>query len=268
MLVDTESSLNVLPMSILMKIDYVGVELCPSDLIIRAFDGSRRTIFGEVDLPVKIGPQVFGTTFFVMDIQPAYCCLLGCPWIHVAGAVTSTLHQKMKFPIGSKIVTVCGEEEYMVSHLTSFLYIEVEREVHETPFQVFEVVQMIKTPHFEGRKPAVSMSSVKDARVVVENGHPEGWGRVLDLPLKFDKLGLSFSHSRQGLALEAPKAPGVLTPVKFTSARFISNDQANVVSDDDDSDYAIDNWIRPSVLSEGLRNWTTEDVIHVTLNQE
>lgn len=122
-LVDTRSSLNVLPKSALMKIDYAGVELCPSDLIVQAFDGSRRAVFGEVDLPVKIRPQVFGMTFFVIDIQPAYCCFLGRPWIHGAGAVTSTLHQEMKFPSGSKIVTVCGDEEYMVSHLTSFWYI-------------------------------------------------------------------------------------------------------------------------------------------------
>lgn len=39
-LVDTRSSLNVLPKSALMKTNYEGVELCPSDLIVRAFDGS------------------------------------------------------------------------------------------------------------------------------------------------------------------------------------------------------------------------------------
>lgn len=55
-LVDTCSSLNVLPKIALMKIDYAGVELRPSDLIVKAFDGSRRSVFGEVDLPVKIGP--------------------------------------------------------------------------------------------------------------------------------------------------------------------------------------------------------------------
>ncbi|XP_050889212.1 uncharacterized protein LOC127094416 [Lathyrus oleraceus] len=75
-LVDTGSSLNVLSKSSLMKIDYAVVELRPSDLIVRALDGSRRDVFGEVDLPVKIGPRVFGMTFFAMDIQPAYFCLL------------------------------------------------------------------------------------------------------------------------------------------------------------------------------------------------
>lgn len=86
-LVDTLSSLNMLPKSTLMNIDYLGVELRLSDLIVKAFDGSRRALFGEVDLPVKIGPQVFDTTFFVMDIHLAYCCFLGRPWIHGARVV-------------------------------------------------------------------------------------------------------------------------------------------------------------------------------------
>ncbi|XP_058775062.1 uncharacterized protein LOC131649314 [Vicia villosa] len=89
-LVDNGSSLNVLPKSSLMRLDYSGVEIRPSELTVRAFDGSKRSVFGEVDLPIMIGPQLFTITFFVMDIHPSYSCLLGRPWIHAAGAVTST----------------------------------------------------------------------------------------------------------------------------------------------------------------------------------
>ena len=80
-------------------------------------------MFGEVDLPLKIGPQVFEATLFIMDINPSYYCLLGHPWIHGAGAVTSTLHQKLKFLLNGKMVTVCGEEDYIISHLSYFRYV-------------------------------------------------------------------------------------------------------------------------------------------------
>ncbi|XP_058764275.1 uncharacterized protein LOC131637689 [Vicia villosa] len=152
-LVDTGSSLNMLPKSALMRIDYAGVELRPSELVVRAFDGSRRSVFGEVDLPIQVGPQIFTTTFYVMDIQPAYCCLLGRPWIHKVGTVTSTLHQKLKYPVDGKVVTVCGEEDYIVSHLSSFRYVEIEVEIHETPFQAFEAVNIVRTPLCEITKP-------------------------------------------------------------------------------------------------------------------
>ena len=81
-------------------------------------------IHGELDIPIKLGSQTFGSTFYVMDIRPSYSCLLSRPWIHKAGAVTSTLHQMLKYPVKGKIVTVRGEEDYMVIHLNSFRYVE------------------------------------------------------------------------------------------------------------------------------------------------
>ncbi|XP_058751472.1 uncharacterized protein LOC131624533 [Vicia villosa] len=69
-----------------------------------------RTVIGEVDLPIRIGPQDFEITFQIMDIYPAYSYLLRRPWIHSAGAVTSTLHQMLKFAIKDKLITVYGEQ--------------------------------------------------------------------------------------------------------------------------------------------------------------
>ena len=145
-LVDTCSSLNVFPKAALDKLDYEGIVLKSSDIVVRDFDGSKRMVHGEVDLPVKVGSQIFDSTFYMMEILPTYSCLLGRPWIHGVGVVTSTLHQKLKYPMRGKIVTICGKEEYMVRHLNSFKYVEVDSEFVDTPFQTFEVVsqQLIK----------------------------------------------------------------------------------------------------------------------------
>ena len=111
-----------------------------------------------------------------MDIRPAYSCFLGCPWVHGAGAVTSTLHQMLKYPVKGMFVTVHGEDEYMVSHLNSFRYVEMDGEFIETPCQVFEVIPptivvakaMPATPKIAKDTPR--MASLKDVRVVVEEG--------------------------------------------------------------------------------------------------
>ncbi|XP_058746759.1 uncharacterized protein LOC131619709 [Vicia villosa] len=231
-LVDNGSSLNVLPKSSLMRLDYSGVEIRPSELTVRAFDGSKRSVFGEVDLPIMIGPQLFTITFFVMDIHPSYSCLLGRPWIHAAGAVTSTLHQKLKFATQGKIVTICGEEEHVVSHLASFRYIDVEGEVHETPCQAFEAVQTIKIPYVEKKKLEAPMSSLKEAKAVVESGHPEGWGRVLDLPIKQDKCGIGYQLG-QSSSNGSFKKPGTFIPIKFSSAGIVKD---HICAADDDVD--------------------------------
>ena len=59
MLIDTGSSLNVLPKSTLSKMSYQGAPMRYSGVIVKAFDGSRKAVIGEVDLPVKIGPSDF-----------------------------------------------------------------------------------------------------------------------------------------------------------------------------------------------------------------
>ena len=112
-LVDTGSSLNVLPKGALDRLDCEGLVLKPSDIVVRDFDGSKKIVHRDVDLPIKVGSHIFNSTFYVMDIRPAYSCLLGRSWIHGAGAVTSILHQKIKYQVKGKIVTVCGEEEFM-----------------------------------------------------------------------------------------------------------------------------------------------------------
>ncbi|KAI5388190.1 hypothetical protein KIW84_074038 [Lathyrus oleraceus] len=128
-LVDTGSSLNVLPKLTLSKLSYQGAPMRYSGVIVKAFDGSCKTVIGEVVLPVKIGMSDFQITFQVMDIHPAYSCLLRRPWTHEAGAVTFTLHQKLKFVKNGKLVLVGGEKALLVSHLSSFSYVEAEDEV-------------------------------------------------------------------------------------------------------------------------------------------
>lgn len=58
-LMDIDSSLNVIPRSSLAKLTIEGLVMKPSELIVREFDGSRRTLIGKVDLLMKIGPPYF-----------------------------------------------------------------------------------------------------------------------------------------------------------------------------------------------------------------
>ena len=52
--------------------------------VVRAFDGTRREVTGEIEIEMQIGPCTFTVEFQVMNISPSYNCLLGRPWIHVA----------------------------------------------------------------------------------------------------------------------------------------------------------------------------------------
>ena len=91
-LIDNGSSLNVMPLSTLIKLLVDRFYLKHTKTVVRAFDGTRRKMTEEIEIEVQIGPCTFNVKFQVMDISPSYNCLLERPWIHIAGVVPSTLH--------------------------------------------------------------------------------------------------------------------------------------------------------------------------------
>jgi hypothetical protein len=220
--------------------------------MVKAFDGSRRAVIGEVDLPVLIGPQVFTITFQVMDINPTYSCLLGRPWIHAAGVVTSTLHQKLKFITGDKMIVVSGQEDMMVSHLASFRYIEADEEATEVPFQALEIANVVtegsKRSHNKKRLAASSWKAMKEA---LEEGIPEGWGKLLNIIKKKDRFGVGYQPSTRE-ALKVGQGQIRTYQETFRSGGFRHEGHVALLEDTDEEipdlvyrclpDDAINNW--------------------------
>lgn len=60
-----------------------------------------------------------------MDILLTYTCLLIRPRVHYVEVIPSTLHQKLKFIIGDKLIIAFGEEDLLVSEPLSTRYIKV-----------------------------------------------------------------------------------------------------------------------------------------------
>ncbi|RDX76830.1 hypothetical protein CR513_43125, partial [Mucuna pruriens] len=133
-LIDNGSSLNVLPKATLERLSYDMNKLRNNCTIVRTFDGSRREVIGEIKTPIQIGPFEFQIHFQVMDIRPTYSCLLGRPWIHAAGVVPSSLHQKLKFIVGDKLVIISWEEELVVACPKPIEHVEANEEALETAF--------------------------------------------------------------------------------------------------------------------------------------
>jgi len=113
--------------------------------------------------------------FQVMDINPAYCCLLGRPWIHSVGFVPSTLHQKLKFVVEGHLVIVSGEEDVLVSCPSSMPYVEAVEESLETSFQSFEVVSIASVNSLSGQ-PCLSDMAMMVAWVMLGYGYEPGMG--------------------------------------------------------------------------------------------
>jgi len=94
---DNGSTLNVLPKHMLKEMPVDESHMKPSTMMARAYNGSSRQIIRTLEVELYVGPQLFLVIFQVMDIHPSYSMLLGRPWTDAAGAVTSSLHQCLKY---------------------------------------------------------------------------------------------------------------------------------------------------------------------------
>ncbi|KAI5436307.1 hypothetical protein KIW84_022686 [Lathyrus oleraceus] len=168
---------------------------------------------------------------------------MGRPWIHEAGAVTSTLHQKLKFVENGKLVTVGGEKALLIIHLSSFSYVEAEEKVG-TPFQALSIAKVKKT--------GAPMSSFKDAQKIIDDGSTDQWGRMVEVTEKKDRASLGFQRGLSNVKAEDMQP-------SFCRGGFIHGNEQHsvtVIEGDEDEDcanlvthgMACNNWVAVNVL--------------------
>ncbi|XP_030926708.1 uncharacterized protein LOC115953256 [Quercus lobata] len=75
-----------------------------------SFEGKMVVPKGQIRLPVQTGTDVVEVDFIVVDVFSPYTAIMGRPWLHTLGAVSSTLHQKMKYPSGDQVLEIVGNQ--------------------------------------------------------------------------------------------------------------------------------------------------------------
>ncbi|XP_017970441.1 PREDICTED: uncharacterized protein LOC108660692 [Theobroma cacao] len=78
-LLDNGSFLNVMPMRTLVRLPINMSYMRKSQMIVRAFDGTRREVVGDIEISIEIDPCTLTIEFQVMDIALSYDYLLGRP---------------------------------------------------------------------------------------------------------------------------------------------------------------------------------------------
>ena len=94
---------------------YKGMGLKPEDLTtysspLVSFKGKMVVPKGQIRLPVQAGTDVVYADFIVVDAFSPYTAIMGRPWLHSLGAVSSTLHQKVKYPYGGQVLEIVGSQ--------------------------------------------------------------------------------------------------------------------------------------------------------------
>ena len=100
------SALNVCPLAITVALGFGPLDFESSSQTIRAYDSTCKEVLGTLTLNLQIGLITFPTLFQVLRIHTSFNQLWGQPWIHKAGAIPSSLHQKVKFIHEGRVITM------------------------------------------------------------------------------------------------------------------------------------------------------------------
>ena len=75
-----------------------------------SFEGKMVVPKGQIRLSVQAGTDVIEVDFIVVDAFSPYTAIMGRPWIHSLGAVSSTLHQKVKYLSRGQVLEIVGSQ--------------------------------------------------------------------------------------------------------------------------------------------------------------
>ena len=59
---------------------------------------------------MQTGSEVVKVDFIIVDAYSPYTAIVARPWLHTLGAVSSTLHQKVKYSFGGQIKEILGDQ--------------------------------------------------------------------------------------------------------------------------------------------------------------
>ena len=74
-----------------------------------SFEGKIVTPKGLIRLPIQTSSDIVEVDFIMVDIYSPYTAIVARPWLYALEAVSSTLHQKVKYPSEGRVKEVIGD---------------------------------------------------------------------------------------------------------------------------------------------------------------
>lgn len=105
-LIGDGSAVNIMPRTVLKRLGISIDELSKSNITIQGFNQGGQRAMGKISVELSIGNMKSNILIHVIDAKTSYNLLLGRPWLHENGVVTSTLHQCMKYMKDGEVVKV------------------------------------------------------------------------------------------------------------------------------------------------------------------
>ena len=97
-----------------------------------SFEGKMVVLKGQIRLSVQTGTDVVEVDFIVVEAFSPYTAIMGRPWPHSLGAVSFTLHQKVKYPSGGQVLEIVGSQSMARQCLIAAIQHKPESDISAT----------------------------------------------------------------------------------------------------------------------------------------
>ena len=109
-MVDQDSAAEIMYPDLYKGLSLRAEDLTPYSSPLVSFEGKVIIPKGQIRLPVQTGSETVEVDFIVVDAYSPYTTIVARPWFHTLGAVSSTLHQKIKYPSEGQIEEILGDQ--------------------------------------------------------------------------------------------------------------------------------------------------------------
>ena len=109
-MVDQGSAVEIMYPDLYKGLNLKYEDLTPYSSPLVSFEGKVVIPRGQIRLPVQTGSEVVEVDFIVVGAYSPYIAIVVRPWLHTLGAVSSTLHQKVKYSSEGQIKEILGDQ--------------------------------------------------------------------------------------------------------------------------------------------------------------
>ena len=109
-LVDQGSAVEIMYPDLYKGLNMKSKDLTAYASFLISFDGKTVIPKGQIRLPIQIDSEVVEVDFIVVDLYSPYTAIMARPWLHALGAISSTLHQKVKYPFEGLVKEILGNQ--------------------------------------------------------------------------------------------------------------------------------------------------------------
>ena len=109
-LVDQGNAVEIMYLDLYKGLNLKSEDLTAYESPLISFEGKTIISKGQIRLPIQTDSEIVEVDFIVVDSYSPYTAIMARLWLHALGAVSSTLHEKVKYSSEGLVKEILGNQ--------------------------------------------------------------------------------------------------------------------------------------------------------------